>query len=179
MWMLGLDSELVFVGDAGTTEAGRPSRRYGVEWANYYRPRPWLVIDGDLSVSRGHFTDVDPMGDGIPGSVETVVSVGVSIDSVRNFFATARLREFGSRALIEDNSVRSKATSLVNMVTGYKVGKNVRVVFDVFNLFDARDSDIDYYYASRLPGEPAGGVSDVHFHPTLPRTARINLAFCF
>jgi hypothetical protein len=179
MWMLGLDSELVFVGDAGTTEAGRPSRRYGIEWANYYSPRPWLVIDGDLSVSRARFTDVGVVGNRIPGSVENVVSVGVSIDSIRNFFATARLREFGSRPLAEDNSIRSKVTRLANIQAGYKLANNVRVVVDVFNVFDARDSDIDYYYASRLPGEPAGGVSDVHFHPTLPRTARINLAFCF
>jgi hypothetical protein len=68
IWSLSIDSELVFVGDAGTTEAGRPSHRYGVEWANYYRPRPWLVFDGDLSLSRSHFTDGDPVGDAIPGS---------------------------------------------------------------------------------------------------------------
>jgi hypothetical protein len=179
MWMLGLDSELVFVGDAGTTEAGRPSRRYGVEWANYYSPRPWLVVDGDVSVSRGHFTDVDPIGDKIPGSVENVVSAGVSIDSVRHVFATARLRYFGPRPLIENDSVRSKATSLVNVEAGYQMARNVRLSLDLFNLLDARDSDIDYYYASRLPGEPANGVSDVHFHPTLPRTARLNLAFRF
>lgn len=43
LWYLGLDSELLFVGDAGTTEAGRPSRRLGVEWTNYWRIRPWLV----------------------------------------------------------------------------------------------------------------------------------------
>jgi hypothetical protein len=138
-----------------------------------------LVFDGDLSVSRAHFTDLDPVGDQIPGSVETVVSVGISVDSVRNVFASARLREFGARPLIEDNSVRSKATSFVNIEAGYKAAKNVRVVLDVFNVLGARDSDIDYYYVSRLPGEPAGGVSNVHFHPTLPRTARINVAFCF
>ena len=49
-----LDSELIFVGDAGTTEAGRPSHRYGIEFANYYSPRPWLIFDGDLSWSRAH-----------------------------------------------------------------------------------------------------------------------------
>ena len=42
VWTLGLDSELLFVGDAGATEASRPSRRYGIEWANYYSPWPWL-----------------------------------------------------------------------------------------------------------------------------------------
>jgi outer membrane receptor protein involved in Fe transport len=178
-WMLGLDSELVFVGDAGTTEAGRPSRRHGVELATYYRPRRWIVIDGDLSISRGRFTDLDSIGDRIPGSVETVLSGGVSLNSLRNVFATARLRYFGPRPLIEDDSVRSNATSLINLEAGYKLTRNVRAAVDIFNLLDARDSDIDYYYASRLPGEPAGGVNDIHFHPALPRTVRVGVVVGF
>ena len=45
-WGLDIDSELIFVGDAGTTEASRPSRRYGVEWSNFYRILPWEASDG-------------------------------------------------------------------------------------------------------------------------------------
>jgi hypothetical protein len=63
----------------------------------------------------------------------------------------------------------------VNLDGGYEIAKNVRITVDVFNLLDAADSDIDYYYTSRLPGEPAGGVDDIHFHPTLPRTARVSV----
>ena len=158
--MLGLDSELVFVGDAGTTAAGRPSRRRGVELATYYSPRRWLVLDGDLSISRGRFLDVDPSGERIPGSVETVVSAGISLDSLRNVFATARLRYFGPRPLIEDDSVRSKATSLVNVEAGYKLAKNVRVTVTSC-LLDARDSDIDYYYAV-VCREGGRRVNDIH-----------------
>jgi TonB dependent receptor-like, beta-barrel/Carboxypeptidase regulatory-like domain/TonB-dependent Receptor Plug Domain len=179
LWSLSLDSELVFVGDAGTTEAGRPSHRYGVEWANYYRPRPWLIVDGDLALSRAHFTDVDPTGERIPGSVEAVVSLGVTLDSLRNVFGSVRLRYFGPRPLVEDDSIRSKATSLVNLETGYRLTRSVRVAVDVFNLLNAKDSDIDYYYPSRLAGEPAGGVNDIHFHPALPRTARVHLQVGF
>ena len=79
-WTLALDSELVFVGDAGTTEAGRPSRRLGIELTNYYAPRPWLILDGDLSVSRARFQDQDPAGARIPGAVETVVSAGATVE---------------------------------------------------------------------------------------------------
>jgi outer membrane receptor protein involved in Fe transport len=172
-WSLALDSELVFVGDAGTTEPSRPSRRYGVEWSNYWAPRPWLTIDGDLSWSKSRFTDVDPAGNHIPGSAGTVVSAGVTMDSLRNVFGSVRLRYFGPRSLIEDNSVRSMATSLINLQVGYRFARNVKIGVDLFNLLNARDSDIDYYYASRLPGEPAGGVTDIHLHPMLPRTARI------
>jgi hypothetical protein len=48
---------------------------------------------------------------------------------------------------------------------------------EVFNILNAADSDVDYYYPSRLPGEPVAGVSDYHFHPTIPRTARVSLIF--
>ena len=179
VWTLSLASELVFTGDAGTTEPSRPSHRYGIEFANYYAPRPWLLLDGDLSWSHARFTETDPVGDHVPGSVGTVVSGGVTLDSLHNVYGSLRLRYFGPRALIEDNSVRSQATSLLNFEGGYKLSKRVKIGVDVFNLLNAQDSDIDYYYASRLPGEPAGGVNDIHLHPTLPRTARLNLIVGF
>lgn len=179
LWTLSFDSELLFVGDAGTTEASRPSHRYGVEWTNYYAPRPWLILDADLAVSSSEFTDDDPAGDAIPGAVGTVVSAGVTVDSVRHLFGSLRWRYFGPRPLIEDDSVRSASTSLVNLQAGYRFTSNVRLAVDVFNLFDADASDIDYFYASRLPGEPAAGIDDIHFHPTLPRTARASLIVGF
>ncbi len=175
LWTLSLDSELVFVGDAGTTEAGRPSHRYGVEWVNYYAPRPWLNFDADLALSRAHFTDEDPAGQDIPGAVQTVVSAGATIDHPHGFVGSLRWRYFGPRPLVEDGSVRSAATSLANLQVGYRFTPNVRLALNVFNLTNARDSDIDYFYTSRLPGEPAGGVDDIHFHPALPRTARLAL----
>jgi hypothetical protein len=55
----------------------------------------------------------------------------------------------------------------------------VRLSLDVFNLLDADDSDIDYFYTSRLRGEPAEGIEDIHLHPTLPRTMRIALTVGF
>jgi hypothetical protein len=178
-WTLHLDSELVFVGDAGTTEAARPSHRHGIELTNYYSPRPWARFDLDLAWSQAHFTDQDPAGPFIPGSVVTVVSAGATLDEYRKVFGSLRWRYFGPRPLIEDNSVRSHATSLVNLEAGYRLAGNVRVALDVFNLFNAANSDIDYWYASRLPGEAADGVEDIHFHPTVPRTARVNLVVGF
>jgi outer membrane receptor protein involved in Fe transport len=94
-------------------------------------------------------------------------------------FGSLRLRHFGPRTLIEDNSVQSKATKLVNLQAGYRLAKNVRVALDVFNVLNAADSDIDYFYTSRLPGEPLGGVDDIHTHPALPRTARFSLVVGF
>ena len=179
IWTLDLASELIFAGDAGTTKAGRPSRRSGVEWASYYHPRPWLVLDGDVAWSHARFTDVDPAGDRIPGSVQTVVSAGATVDALSGIFGSVRLRYFGPRPLVEGGAVRSKATRLVNLEGGRALTKRIRATLDVFNLFDAKDSDVDYYYRSRLPGEPSDGVNDIHLHPTLPRTARLNLTVTF
>ena len=53
------------------------------------------------------------------------------------------------------------------------------MALDVFNLFDRKASDIDYYYASRLPGEPAGGVDGINFHPAEPRSFRVTLVYNF
>ena len=179
LWYLGLDSELLFVGDAGTTEAGRPSRRLGLEWTNYARIRPWLTIDGDLSLSRARFADDDPAGDSIPGALDRVISAGVTVSPQQPLFGSLRVRHFGPRPLIESASVKSNSTTLWNAEAGYRVANGARVVLEVFNLFDADVSDIDYFYPSRLPGEPAEGIEDVHTHPALPRAARVALQLSF
>ncbi len=179
LWYLGLDSELLFVGDAGTTQPGRPSRRAGVEWTNYARLTPWMTVDGDVSFSRARFTEPDPAGDFIPGALDRVISAGLSVEPKRTVFGSLRLRHFGPRPLVEDNRVRSNATTLWNGEIGYRVSSRARVVVEGYNLFDAEVSDIDYFYTSRLPGEPAEGVEDLHTHPAIPRTARISLQVSF
>ncbi|HEX4962866.1 MAG TPA: TonB-dependent receptor [Thermoanaerobaculia bacterium] len=172
VFRLDLDSELVFSGDAGNTEAGRPSRRTGIELQNFYRPLRWLSIDADLALSKARFTDFDPVGDHIPGAIERAFSAGVSFDNLGNVFGSVRLRYFGPRPLVEDASVRSRSSSLVNTRLGYNFANGLSLALEVFNLLNETASDIDYFYESRLPGEP-GPVSDVHFHPAEPRSARL------
>ncbi|MDQ3774555.1 MAG: TonB-dependent receptor [Pseudomonadota bacterium] len=178
-WLLDLDSELFFIGDAGTTEANRPSRRYGVEWTNYYRPLPWLTFDADFSFSKARFSDDGPAAHHIPGAIETVITVGVTIDDLKGFFGGLRVRYFGPRPLIEDDSVRSSSTTLLNADVGYKLREDLRLGVEIFNLLDSEDSDIEYFYTSRLAGEPAAGVDDIHFHPVEPRSARVTLSLSF
>jgi hypothetical protein len=179
LWYLGIDSELLFVGDAGTTEAGRASRRVGVEWTNYARLAPWMTVDADLAFTNARFTDDDPAGTEIPGALDRVISAGVTIEPRKPVFGSVRVRHFGPRPLIEDGSVNSENTTIWNGEVGYRLSNKVRLVLEAFNLFNAEVSDIDYFYASRLPGEPADGVEDIHTHPALPRSARISIQFSF
>ncbi len=174
LWRLDIASELIFVGDAGTTSASRPSRRQGVEWANYWNPNAWLLIDGDVSLSSARFTDSDPAGNRIPGAIEQAASIGVSLQASEPWSGGLRLRYFGPRPLIEDNSVRSRSSTLVNLLAGYRVTRQLRLSMEVLNLFNTQVSDIDYYYASQLKGEIAP-VNDVHSHPAEPRAVRLIL----
>ncbi len=179
LWYLGIDSELLFVGDAGTTEAGRPSRRVGVEWTNYWRLRPWLTADADISFSRARFTDGDAAGARIPGALDRVIAGGLTFEPQQRVFGSLRVRHFGPRPLVEDASVNSEATTLWNGEVGYRLSTRARLVLEAFNIFDASVSDIDYFYASRLAGEPDEGVEDIHTHPALPRSARIGIQLTF
>lgn len=179
LWYLDLDSELLFVGDAGTTEPGRPSRRVGVEWTNYARLAPWLTVDADLAFSRARFRGDDPAGNYVPGALDRVISAGLTVEPEKPLSGSVRVRHFGPRPLIEDGSGASESTTLWNGELGYRLSSKARLVLELFNIFNADVSDIDDCYASRLAGEPTGGVEDVHTHPALPRSVRFGVQFRF
>ena len=177
LWILDLDSELVFDGDAADNEPSRPSRRWGVEYANFYTPTPWLTLDLDFAYSNARFTDHDPVGPWVPEAIGNVLDAGVAFHDLgtgwtKGLYGSVRLRYFGPRKLIEDDSAESNSTTLVYLQFGYRFNKTWDATFDVFNLFDSQDADIDYYYVSRLRGEPAAGITDIHTHQSEPRELR-------
>jgi hypothetical protein len=179
LWYLGLASELVFVGDAGTTAASRPSRRVGLEWTNYWRVNSWMTTDADLSISRAAFADDEVGGIKVPGALARVLSGGVTIEPRGMLFGGVRVRHFGPRPLVKDGNVQSKSTTLWNGEIDSRLSRTTRVVLELFNIFDAKVSDIDYFYTSRLQGESLDGVDDVHTHPALPRSVRVALRVSF
>jgi outer membrane receptor protein involved in Fe transport len=179
LWRLDIASELLFVGDAGTTEPSRPSTRKGLEWSSRWVPLRWLLFDLDVALSRSRFTDSDPAGDHIPGSIESAVSAGVTVHELGPFSAAVFMRYFGPRPLIEDDSVRSSGATIFNAQATWRVNRFLRVNAEVLNVLDAKVDDIAYFYTSRLPGEPAEGVDDVHIHPAISRTVRASLAATF
>ena len=99
------------------------------------------------------------------------------------FASLALAQPFGSIAghVIDDTggSVRSNPSTTLNVLAGCELMRGVRLSLEVLNLTNAKVSDIDYFYVSRLPGEPPGGVPDIHTHPAEPRLARVALAVAF
>ncbi len=181
LWALHLDSELVFVGDAGTTEPSRPSQRQGLELTANWRPASAWELDADLSLSRQRYTDASAVGSHIPGAMERVLSVGSTYQR-GPWTVGARLRHFGPRALVEDNSLRGSSSTLLNLKLAYRVSPRLEFSADVFNLLNRSANDIEYAYASRLPGEPAFSAntpSTLHVHPAQPRTLRLGVRLGF
>jgi hypothetical protein len=177
LWGLKLESELVYVGDAGATEASRASSRRGVEFNNRYTPVQWLLIDADFAWSRGRFDN----GDRIPNAVDRVASMAVTLRDLAHWTTSLQWRYLGSGPLVEDNSVRSRPSSTLNtrITRGLPgLGRQTDITLDIFNLTNRRVNDIQYFYESRLPGEPAP-VADRHVHPAEPRTFRLSLRWGF
>ncbi|WP_373487493.1 TonB-dependent receptor [Blastomonas sp.] len=174
---LGLESELVFVGDAGATEPNDASQRFGVEANAFWRPMPWLTLDAAYAYTHARFRGVSPDARRIPGAVAEVLAGGMTANPLAGLDLTLRLRHFGKAPLIEDGSTASDPTTLVNFGAYFTAG-SIRIGAELLNIFDAQDSDITYFYASQLASETAP-VEDRHFHPVEPRQVRVSARFAF
>ena len=170
VWGLRSASELVYIGDAGTTEASLGSRRRGIEFSNRWTPLPWLLFDADLAFNHARFDD----GSRIPNAIDRVASVAGTVRDLAGWTASLQWRYLGSGALAEDNSVRSLPASTMNLRVTRQLGTRASLTLDVFNLFDREVNDILYFYESQLPGE-AAAVADRHVHPAEPRNLRLTL----
>ncbi len=178
-WRLDLDSELVYVGDAGNTAAGRPSRRTGVEWRSLWKPGAHWTMDLSLAWTRPRYTDGASAGPFIANAVQKVAHLGVSVRNVGPWSGSLGIRYLGRAPLTEDNAVRSAAHVTANLRVQRKLSSDVELALDVLNLSDQKNNDIGYFYASRLAGDPVGGLEGLHVHPAEPRTIRLTARLKF
>ena len=170
VFVLDQDSEILFSGDAGDTEATRASRRYGFEWTNHYRPRSWIDIDADLAMTHARFRGYDSgqaevyawlagypaaqignaPGNDIPNAPPMVASAGITLGEKTGWFGGLRWRYLASSPLTEDNAFRSSSTSVFNARLGYRIDNGWRIQLDVLNLFNTKANQITYAYGSLL-----------------------------
>jgi len=173
LFMLDSASEILFVGDAGDTEASRLSRRYGIEWTNDYRPWSWLRLEGDIAMTHARFRGENPdqaavheslagfpasqignaPGNYIPGAPNMIASAGLRLGESTGWFGALRYRYFGPRPLTEDGAFVSAATGLLNGRLGYRFDNGWRIQLDGFNLLGSRYDQITYAYGSLLKSD--------------------------
>lgn len=172
---LDLDSELVFVGDAGTTEPSDPSRRSGIELSSFWEIGEPLVFDISVAKSDGHFRGLPPGENAIPDAHDLVAAAGLTYHVPNGWTTSLRVRHFSDAALTKDESVKKDSSTLIHFGVSYEQD-SWELGLDVFNLLDREDEDIAYWFESRLPSE-AVAVEDIHFHPSNKRAIRVLLKY--
>jgi len=182
-WWSQIDSELIYVGDAGAVEPSDPSKRHGYELTAFWKPISWLAIDGVWTASHARFVGLPEGENYVPGALESAGELGVSA-IFPEFNAAARLRYLGPHALIEDNSQRGERTALVNLRAAWTPAsfagvKGFELYGEVLNVFDSHGDDIDYFYVTRLPGEPADGIEGRNSRIVEPRQLRVGAKMTF
>jgi len=177
LWQLRFNSELVYVGDAGATEASDGSRRHGIEFNNRWTPNKHFLLDADFAFTHARFDN----GERIPNAVDKVASVAATLQDIGPWSASLQWRYLGSGALVEDNSQRSDPASTFNLRVGHDLkrylGRDSALTLDVFNLFDRKVNDIQYVYAYQLPNRDATEGRIVH--PAEPRSLRVSFRTAF
>jgi hypothetical protein len=167
-WWLDVDSELRFVGDSNAVEPTGASKRHGYELVAFWRPLPWLALDGNYTASHSRYDN----GDRIPNAFENAASAGVALVQ-GPWQASLRVRHLGPYPLIEDNSVRDPGSTVVNLRGARKIGR-FELYGEVLNLLDSRDKDIAYYYESYIPSVDTAGPVDGRLSRVVePRTVRV------
>jgi outer membrane receptor protein involved in Fe transport len=178
-------SELIYNADSGQDEASAPSRRKGIEVSGQYHPFRWLELNADLAFSRPRY-HVDNLADyGLNGpyiadAPNFIYSAGILIDDLGPWSGGLQWRRLGTHSLSDgDKFPQDKGYSEFNLDVNYALPNGWKLGVGVFNIFDSNDDAADYYYTSRLPGEPAEGVTDFQIHPLEPRSARFTLTKTF
>lgn len=179
IWRLNFASELFYNGETGTTQAGRPSERKGLEMAHHWTPSDQLQIDAALAWTRARYANNDPAGHFIPNAVDKVANLSLSVRNTRSWSGSLGVRYIGAAALIENNAVRSAPSVTTNLRIAKKINPQTDITLDLLNVLNRHNNDIAYFYNSRLNGEALSGVEDLHLHPSELRTFRLGTKIKF
>lgn len=181
LWLLDLESELVFVGDEGTTERRGKTRRMGTELSARLSPTDWLTIRGDLTYTNAEFRKT---GDSVPLAPEFTAFSSVTTRLPYGLSGNLQMLTVGSRAGVEDRSVTLEPFTIFDLILRYKIPAfsttgRLEAFLSIRNLTDTDLRQAQFVYDSRLPGEPAGGITDIHFVPGTPRMVMGGLTWAF
>jgi outer membrane receptor protein involved in Fe transport len=155
------------VGDAGTTEARGSTHRDGVEVGIKVRPLDWLTFTGDFTYTRkAEFVDT---GAAIPLAPLWTARADVTVRLPWGLASSLEMRYLGDRFADEDRHHTARGYTLLNWTGRYRY-RNLEAFLSVENLPDVHWREAQFFFTSRLPGEPAAGVNDVHFTPGAPRS---------
>ncbi len=175
LWGLRIDDELLFVGDAGTTESsGFKSQREGVEFTLNYLPMEDLNLSWDYSYTRSRYRESDLEHTAIEGALNNVVGFAVFKSWQNLWQASAHWRYVGDYHLGEGRY--AEASQKLDLNLRYYSRQGFIYSLDVLNVLDSDDKDIEYWYESQLLNENMP-VADRHYHQYVPRALRLKMTY--
>ncbi len=170
-FLMDLDSELVWSGDAGTTEAAGRTRRYGLEIGGRYHFKNWLFADADATFTHAEFRVNAGNGQAVALAPRVTVTAGIGAQKkIGDFtpFASVRFKAIADRPAIEDESLTAQGYATVDANAGLR-WKNLELAVDAQNLFDSKYREVNFASTSKLAYEPAP-VTGIHYSPGWPLT---------
>ena len=181
LWMLDLESELVFIGDEGTTEPQGKTRRMGTEFSLRLTPFDWLTLRSDLTYTHAEYRKT---GQAVPLAPEFTAFSSLTARLPQGLTGTVQMLTVGSRAGVEDRSVLLEPFTIFDLIVRYRIpcplpSGRLEAFVSIRNLTDTDWRQAQFVYESRLPGEPAGGITDIHFVPGTPRMVMGGLTWAF
>ncbi len=176
-WQLDLESELVYIGDAGEYEPKGKTRRQGIDMELRVTPLEWLAFGADMTISRGRFLDLAEGENFIPLAPNMTLTAN-AVAKFESVSAALRLRMLDDRPANETNSVTAFGYEIIDLSAAYHISANIEVYANIENLFDAVWNEAQFDTESRLKGE-AESVSELHYTPGSPRNVRVGMAYKF
>lgn len=181
LWWLDLKSELVFVGDDGTTEARGPTRRYGVEVGGRGQVYGPLYFNGSFTWTHAEFKDT---GLAIPLAPDLTAYAALVLRWPEGLSSQIQMTYLGVRNLTEDRTIKAPSWIDFDLTERYLLPiklshGQLEAILYVQNLFDTQWEQATFAFPSRLPNEPAGGIQDIHFVPGNPRFVMGGVAWYF
>ena len=173
-WVLDLASELVFVGDDGTTEARGPSHRDGIEFAMRLKILDWLTFSGDVTASKAEFDT----GGAVLLAPRLTSRADLTARLPWGLSSGLGMRYLGDRYADEGRHQTARGYLLFDFTARYRY-KWLEAFVSIENLTNAEYREAQFFFTSRLAGEPASGVPDIHYTPGTPRSVLGGLAVRF
>jgi TonB family protein len=197
LWYIYLQSETVFVGDAGVFEPSDPTRRYGLDVELRARLLPWLYADADLSLAHAQFVVNGGNGGAVALAPRVVYTAGLTARHPRGWKGALRLRGVGDRPIIDPGDAaaftaagrpepRAEGYTILDAFAGYGT-RRWEVVAQLENVLDGAWREAQFANRSCSRGEngapgnpcfvapgtgthanPSGILPDVHFTPGNP-----------
>lgn len=177
IWYLALQQEFVYVGDDAVVEPSGKSRRFGADLGIRFQPLENLYLNADINYSHARFVDEKKGEDYVPLAPVITSTGSVNWDFLNGFSLGLQYRYLGDRPAVEDNSLRTKAYFVNDLVLSYnraKWGANLQIN----NLFNVKWNEAQFATETQLKNE-AEPITDITYTPGIPFGIKMGVFYKF